>query len=134
MLQGLPALQPQVPPWLGALQAQRQKESDLERNNGVYYQAQLVAVLMPESVALDKGIRRAKDKVGAQRTLAPASLACGWFLQEFWIPGTMYDLTTCAAQIVQCCTCSRPPDFPKPLGMGVVRLMVSSQSLLVQSA
>ncbi len=33
----------------------------------MYYQALLVAVPMPESVAQDKGIRRAADKVGSMQ-------------------------------------------------------------------
>lgn len=45
------------------VQARRQREEELERNNGVYYHADLLAVPVPESLAAEKGIRRAADKV-----------------------------------------------------------------------
>ncbi len=45
------------------LQERRQHAAELEANNGVLYRAQLAAVPAPESIAADKGIRRAADKV-----------------------------------------------------------------------
>lgn len=44
----------------------RQYAAELEANNGVLYRAELTAVPAPESIAADKGIRRAADK--ARRT------------------------------------------------------------------
>ena len=35
----------------------------MEANNGVFWQAQLLAVPAPEGIASDKGIKRAADKV-----------------------------------------------------------------------
>jgi hypothetical protein len=37
--------------------------AELEANNGVLYRAELIAVPAPESIAADKGIKRAADKV-----------------------------------------------------------------------
>ena len=52
-----------VPPTPPVLQERRQHEEELEANNGVFYRATLTAVPAPESIAADKGIRRAADKV-----------------------------------------------------------------------
>ncbi len=45
------------------LQERRRYEEEIEANNGVFYRATLTAVPAPESIAADKGIRRAADKV-----------------------------------------------------------------------
>ena len=50
--------------WLSRFpQERRRHEEEIEANNGVFYRATLTAVPAPESIAADKGIRRAADKV-----------------------------------------------------------------------
>lgn len=62
--------------WLVQLAAEeeerRQHAAELEANNGVLYRAELTAVPAPESVAADKGIRRAADKA------RPAAVVWWW--------------------------------------------------------
>lgn len=57
-------------------QERRRHEEELEANNGVFYRATLTAVPAPESIAADKGIRRAADKVwwGAEGLAAAVSM------------------------------------------------------------
>lgn len=62
----LPALQ-QCPSLqlmqVALLQERLEHAAELEANNGVLYRAELVAVPAPQSIAADKGIKRAADKV-----------------------------------------------------------------------
>lgn len=57
-------------------QERRQHAEEVEANLGVFFRAELVAVPAPESIAADKGIKRAADKVhGRSTTCAPVACA-----------------------------------------------------------
>lgn len=59
--------------------------AELEANNGVLYRAELLAVPAPESIAADKGIRRAADKI-----LLPPSAGSSLLSQDASKNGPMY--------------------------------------------
>ncbi|PRW60527.1 Ubiquitin fusion degradation 1 [Chlorella sorokiniana] len=63
----------------------RQHEEELEANNGVFYRATLTAVPAPESIAADKGIRRAADKI-----LLPPSAGTSLMQQDAYKNGPMF--------------------------------------------
>ncbi|KAL4434646.1 hypothetical protein ABPG77_002769 [Micractinium sp. CCAP 211/92] len=63
----------------------RQHAAELEANNGVLYRAQLAAVPAPESIAADKGIRRAADKI-----LLPPSAGASLMAQDASKNGPMF--------------------------------------------
>lgn len=63
----------------------RRHEEELEANNGVFYRANLTAVPAPESIATDKGIRRAADKI-----LLPPSAGTSLMQQDAYKNGPMF--------------------------------------------
>ncbi|KAL4856793.1 General transcription factor IIH subunit 2 [Chlorella vulgaris] len=66
--------------------------AELEANNGVLYRAELVAVPAPQSIAADKGIKRAADKI-----LLPPSAGTSLMNQDAFKNGPMYFRLTNAA-------------------------------------
>jgi hypothetical protein len=64
-----------LPAGLPTLQERQLYAAELEANNGVLYRAELIAVPAPESIAADKGIKRAADKVSRHACLPPCIAA-----------------------------------------------------------
>ena len=64
-----------LPAGLPTLQERQLYAAELEANNGVLYRAELIAVPAPESIAADKGIKRAADKVSMPVCLLPCIAA-----------------------------------------------------------
>lgn len=60
-------------------------EEALERNNGVFYHAKLMAVPAPDSIAADKGIKRAADKI-----LLPPSAGARLMSQDVYKNGALF--------------------------------------------
>lgn len=75
-----PSLCPSPPPSLAlcSTQERRLHAEELEANNGVLYRTVLSAVPAPESIAADKGIKRAADKASEPVCLCDCVRNWGW--------------------------------------------------------
>ena len=90
------------------LQERRRHEEELEANNGVFYRASLTAVPAPESIAADKGIRRAADKVRPVGGWLGAALHSGGLLGDALWQGPTAEHARLMQRTWRATACSAP--------------------------